>query len=80
MERKVKLSRRGDAQVVRIPKGFELPGDTVLVRKVGNAIWLEAEPTRPKQNLLDLLREMEPIDEEWPEIEDRPPEPVELQE
>jgi len=74
-ERVVKLFRNGRSQAVRIPREFELPGAEVVIRKEGPRLIIE--PT-PKKSLSELLRSWEPIDEDFPEIEDPPPEDVEL--
>jgi antitoxin VapB len=74
-ERHVKLFRNGRNQAVRIPREFELPGDEAVMRKEGDR--LIVEPLRRK-SLIELLDSWEPIDEEFPEIDDPPPEPVEL--
>lgn len=74
-ERVVKLFKNGRNQAVRIPREFELPGDEVIMRKEGERLVIE--PT-PKKSLLELLRSWEPIDEEFPEIEDPPPEDFEF--
>jgi len=76
MERHVKLFKNGRNQAVRIPREFELPGEDAIMRKEGGKIIIEPAPR--KKSLLELLDEWEPIDEEFPEIEDLPPEPVDL--
>jgi antitoxin VapB len=73
--RHVKLFRNGRNQAVRIPVEFELPGDEAIMRREGDRLVLE--PTR-KRGLLGLLETMEPLDEAFPEIEDRPPAPEEI--
>jgi antitoxin VapB len=74
-ERHVKLFKNGRNQAVRIPREFELPGEDAVMRKEGNRLIIEPAP--PK-SLLALLATLMPIDEEFPEIEDLPPDPVEL--
>ena len=76
LERYVKLFKNGRNQAVRIPRGFELPGDEAIMRKEGDRITIEPAPQ--KKSLLELLDEWEPIDEEIPEVEDLPPEPVDF--
>jgi antitoxin VapB len=73
--RRVKLFKNGRNQAVRIPKEFELPGKDALMRKEGGRLIIE--PSEPK-SLLALLAQWKPLDEEFPIIEDLPPEPVEL--
>ncbi len=68
--RHVKLFRNGRNQAVRIPVEFELPGDEAILRREGDRLVLE--PTR-KRGLLALLETMQPLEEDFPEIEDRPP-------
>jgi antitoxin VapB len=73
--KRVSLFRNGANQAVRIPREFELPGTEAVMRKEGGRLVIEPVP-RP--SLIELLRTWEPIDEEWPEIDDPPPEPVEI--
>lgn len=75
-ERQVKLFRNGRNQAVRIPREFELPGNEARMRKEGEKLIIEAAPA--KSSLLEWLKTLEPIDEAFPEIEDLPPEPIEL--
>lgn len=74
-ERHVKLFKNGRNQAVRIPKEFELPGEDAIMRKEGERLIIA--PTKPK-SLLEILASLEPINEEFPEIERRPPEPFDL--
>ncbi len=76
LERHVKLFKNGRNKAVRIPREFEFPGDDAIMRKEGDKIIIEPAPK--KKSLLELLDEWEPIDEEFPEIEDLPPEPVDF--
>jgi antitoxin VapB len=76
MERHVKLFRNGRNKAVRIPREFEFPGDDAILWKEGDKIIIEPAPR--KKSLLELLDKWEPIDEEFPEIEDLPPRPVDL--
>jgi antitoxin VapB len=75
VERHVKLFRNGRNQAVRIPREFELPGEDAVMRKEGNKLIIEPSP---KQSLLALLAEWKPLQEEFPEIEDLPAEPVDF--
>jgi len=75
MERHVKLFKNGRNQAVRIPREFELPGEDAIMRKEGDKLIIEPAP---KLSLLELLETLEPIEEEFPEIEDLPPEPVDF--
>jgi antitoxin VapB len=73
--RDVKLFRNGRNQAVRIPREFELPGKSAVMRKVGDTLIIE--PAK-RGTLLELLATLEPIEETIGDIEDKPPEPVDL--
>jgi antitoxin VapB len=75
MERHVRLFRNGRNQALRIPAEFELPGKEAIVRKEGDR--LIVEPTK-RQTLLGLLAGWDTLKEEFPEINDAAPEPVDL--
>lgn len=74
-QRHVRLFRNGRNQALRIPREFELPGEEAILRKEGNRLIIEPAP---KKSLLALLATLEPLDEEFPKIEDPLPEPVDL--
>ena len=74
-ERHVKLFKNGRNQAVRIPREFELPGEDAIIRKEGERLIIE--PASPK-SLLALLATLAPLDEDFPQISDPPPEPVEF--
>jgi antitoxin VapB len=66
--RHVKIFRNGRNQAVRIPREFELPGEDAIMRKDGERLIIEPVPPT---GLLAL-------DDEFPEIVDSPPEPVDI--
>lgn len=68
-ERHIRLFRNGSNQALRIPRDLELPGNDAVIRKEGDR--LIVEPVR-KPSLLALLATLQPLDEEFPEIEDPP--------
>ncbi len=72
-ERHIKIFRNGRNQAVRIPREFELAGEDALMRKESKRLIVEP---MPPQSLLALLDTLAPLDEEFPPIEDAPPEPV----
>ena len=87
MERHVKLFRNGRNQAVRIPREFELPGKDAVIRKQGKKLIIEPKPEKrspspgrklARPSLAELLRSWKPIKERLPEIDDPPPEPVDL--
>jgi antitoxin VapB len=73
--RRVKLFKNGRSQAVRIPREFELPGKEAIMRKEGERLIIEPAP---KRSLIELLDSWEPLDEEFPPIEDMLPEPFDL--
>jgi antitoxin VapB len=75
VERKVKLFQNGRNQAVRIPREFELPGEDAIMRKEGDKLIIE--PAKP-QGLLDLLRTLDPIENDFAPVEKIPPEPFDL--
>ncbi len=76
-ERHVKLFRNGRNQALRIPREFEIEGDEAIVRKEGDRLIIE--PVR-KGGLLSVLAGLEPLDEEFPDVDDNlpPPDNIEL--
>ena len=76
LERRIKLFRIGSDQVVRIPHKFELPGDEATIRQQGDRLVIE--PVVERKSLLELLKTLEPIDDEFPPIEELPHDKVEL--
>ncbi|GLK79285.1 antitoxin [Methylopila turkensis] len=73
--RDAKVFRNGRSRAVRIPADWDRFGDVVTLRAVGDTVVIE--PKRRK-DLLEFLDSLEPLDEDFPEIEDLPPKPVEL--
>lgn len=74
-ERKIKIVRLGDRQTFQLPPEFELPGEEVVLLREGDDIIL-----RPVKSLslIEYLDTLEPLDEEFPEIEDLPIDDVEI--
>lgn len=78
IERRVKIFRNGRNLAVRIPREFEgqfHEGEDAVMRQENGCVVLE--PAR-KPTLLEVLNSLETLDEEWPFIEDLPPEDFEL--
>ena len=73
--RHVRLLRQDDHQTVEIPDDLRLPGNDALIYKQGDKLVIE--PVRQK-SLSKLLASWEPLDVEWPQVEDPTPEPVDL--
>lgn len=69
-ERVVRLFRNGRNQALRIPRDLELPGNEALLRKEGDRLVIE--PVR-RHSLLELAARWEPLEEEFPEVDDLGP-------
>lgn len=65
-QRQVSLFRNGRNQAIRIPKEFELEGNKAIIHREGNRLIIE--PLN-KPGLLDILMEMEPITEQFPDVD-----------
>jgi antitoxin VapB len=72
-ERRVKLFKIGCNQAVRIPREFELPGEDATIRNEGQRLIIEAAPPR---SLSAVLSRLQPLDENFPTIEDLAANPV----
>ena len=79
-ERRVKLFRNGVNQAVRIPREFELSGTDAIMRKDGDRLIIEPAPQSLLAWLASLAEEEGDLaaDEQFPQIDDPPPEPFEL--
>ncbi len=69
-----KLSIRGDCQVVRLPREFHLPGDEVIIKRLGNAVVLLPKED-PWQVMFDALAEFPEdlhIERDQPRLQERP--------
>ncbi len=68
--RHVRLFRNGRNQAVRIPRDFELEGTEAILRREGDCLIIE--PVR-KGRLLDLLARLQPLPDEFPDVDDTLP-------
>jgi antitoxin VapB len=66
-ERHVRLFRNGKNQALRIPREFELPGNEAIIHKEGDRLIIE--PAK-KTSLLELLASWQPLDEEFPDVDE----------
>lgn len=74
----VELERLGGDQIIRIPGEIALPGDQAVLRRDGDSVVIEAAGGKSFANVLEYLRSVPPITDEFPEIDDPPPEGVKL--
>ena len=66
-ERRAKIFRSGRTQAVRIPRGFELPGEEAIVHKEGERLIIK--PAKAK-SLMAVLKTLTAIEEDFPPIAD----------
>ncbi len=67
MQRQVSLFKNGSSQAIRIPREFELQGTKAIISKEGSCLIIE--PIR-KGKLLSLLETLEPIEDQFPDIDE----------
>lgn len=67
-ERHARLFRNGRNQAVRIPRELELPGEEVIIHKDGDRLILE--PVVRRSDLLETLAGWDPIDDEFPPVDE----------
>lgn len=65
-ERHVRLFRNGRNQAVRIPREYELEDNEAIIRKEGNRLIIEPVTN---ESLLSLLARLDPIDDEFPDVD-----------
>lgn len=79
-EQRARVFRNGRSRAVRIPKEFEFEGDEVTIRKEFDGrltITPDAKQLSPSE-IIEALRAIGPLDEDFADIEDFPPAPVDL--
>jgi antitoxin VapB len=79
-ERHVRIFKNGRSRAVRIPKDLDIFGDEVVMREEAGRIVMELPKGRDLREVIDWLRAQPPLgpDEQFPDIDDPPPEPVEF--
>ena len=79
-ERHVRIFKNGRSRAVRIPKELDIFGDEVVMREEGGRVVMELPRKRDLREVIDWLRTQPPLgpDEQFPEIDDLPAEPVEF--
>lgn len=71
----MKVFSNGRNRAVRIPKEFEFAGNEAIMRQEGHRIIIEPVSAG---SLLAVLADLEPLDEAFGAIADRPAEPFEF--
>ncbi|KQQ13009.1 hypothetical protein ASF53_12450 [Methylobacterium sp. Leaf123] len=72
---RVRLVRTPDGQRLDIPPGFMLGGNEAVLRTEGGRLVVEPVAV---PSLLSVLGGLDDLDEDWPDIEDGPPDDVRL--
>ena len=75
-KRHIRLFRNGRNQALRIPREFELQCDEATIHREGHR--LIVEPVHHPDQLLSLLATLEPLNDDFPAIDDPPPEDEDL--
>ncbi|SMC42581.1 AbrB/MazE/SpoVT family DNA-binding domain-containing protein [Rhizobium sp. RU36D] len=79
-ERKAKIFMNGRSRAVRIPSDFDLTGDEVVIRQEVDGV-ITIQPARQRLSpggLIDWLRQAEPLDRDFLQIEDLPVREIDL--
>ncbi len=74
--RHARLFRNGRNQALRIPREFELAADEVIIYRENHR--LIVEPINPTPTLSQVLAQLTPLEENFPDIHDPPSEPEDL--
>lgn len=75
----VKLERSGRDHSLRIPGEVALPGEEAVLRRDGDKVVVElVGKEKSIEKLIAYFRSIPPITEEFPKIDDPPPEDVEF--
>jgi antitoxin VapB len=67
--REVSLFRNGRNQALRVPREFELPGETALMYQEGRRLVIEPKAA---ETLADLFARWDDLDVPFPDVEDEP--------
>jgi antitoxin VapB len=63
----VKLTHQGNTQTLTIPEALNLPTSQVIIRQEGGKLIIEPYN---KKSLLEVLSNLEPLDEDFPDIDE----------
>ncbi|MCM2552647.1 antitoxin [Burkholderia glumae] len=74
--RHARLFRNGRSQAVRIPREFELSASEVTIYREGARLIIEPVQAAP---LRELFAQWTPLNETFPDIENLPAEPVDIE-
>ena len=74
--RQARLFRNGRNQAVRIPREFEIAADEVVIYREDHRLIIE--PISRNSTLADVLSTLEPLDEDFPNMDDPPTKPEDL--
>ncbi len=69
MVKHAKVFRNGRNRAIRIPIEFDFPGDDVTITKEDDGR-IVIEPLKPRLELREWLDSLEPLDEEFPDVDE----------
>ena len=67
LTRRVTVFRNGRNQAIRIPRDFEFQADEVILEKEGDR--LIVQPVNREPSLFEVLAALEPLTEEFPDVD-----------
>ncbi len=74
VERTIRIERDSNGQTIHIPSDLALPGELAFIRKEGNEVILrpaeEKNEHKKMANLFEWLQQQEPIDDEFPDVDE----------
>ncbi len=68
LSRRVSVFRNGRNQAIRIPRDFEFQVDEVILEKEGDR--LIVQPVNREPSLFEVLAALEPLTEEFPDVDE----------
>jgi len=80
VERQIPLESDSEGQTIHIPSDFALPGHLAFIRKEGDEVIIRPAEKKKMENLLKWLQQQEPIEDEFPDVDEGmlPPRDVNL--
>jgi antitoxin VapB len=71
----IKIVRQGERQTIQLPPEFEFDDEELVLYKDGDTIVIR---TLKSLSLIEYLDTLEPLEEEFPEVEDLPIDDVDI--
>lgn len=80
IERQIRLESDGEGQTIHIPSDLALPGKEAVISKLGDGVLIRPAEQKKMESLLEWLQRQEPIEDEFPDVDEGllPPRDVNL--